>query len=124
MKLENLIADWISNNQILATDLQGIEACHFGILETTEGYMIYLIGAKEYDPDNDDWAIEVDFEPTNKYLEIPTELTDHLDWMAVLELVVKSLADYLSSDAFTNSQLANVDVITTGFDGGDLSRIK
>ncbi|MEQ9098279.1 MAG: hypothetical protein RIF36_23470 [Imperialibacter sp.] len=124
MKLENLIADWISNNQILATDLQGIEACHFGILETTEGYMIYLIGAKEYDPDDDDWAIEVDFEPTNKYLEIPTELTDQLDWMAVLELVVKSLADYISSDAFTNSQLANVDVITTGFDGGDLSRIK
>ncbi|MEQ9167649.1 MAG: hypothetical protein RLO12_15430 [Fulvivirga sp.] len=124
MKLEYLIADWISNNKISATDLQGIEACNFGIFETTDGYTIYLTGAKEYDSENDDWATEVDFEPKNKYLALPPELTKQLDWIGVLELVENSLTIYLKSDSFANSQFANINVITTGFDEGDLIRIK
>jgi len=124
MKLENLIADWITNNKIAASELQGIEAINFGIFETTDGFTTYLTGAKEYDSEDDDWATEVDFEPTNKYLAIPPELTKQLDWMGVLELVENSLTIYLNSDSFTNSQLTNINVITTGFDDGDLTRIK
>lgn len=124
MNLENLIADWISNNQILNSDLQGIEACNFGIFESTNGYTIYLTGSKVYDSEDDDWATEVDYEPTNKYLPIPTELTDKFDWMGVLELVENSLKAYLNSAAFRTSQLANINAITTGFDEGDLTRIK
>jgi len=124
MKLEILITDWIQNNNIRTQDLVGIEACNFGIFESTDGYTIYLTGSKEYDPEDDDWSTQIDFEPTNKYLLVPTELTGHLDWMGVLELVENSLNIYLNYNSFTNSQLANIYVITTGFDDGDLTRIK
>jgi len=124
MKLDELISNWISANKIGGSDLQGIEACNFGIFESTDGYTIYLTGSKEYDPEDDDWSTQIDYEPTNKYLLVPTGLTEHLDWMGVLELVENSLTAYVNSDTFANSELANITVITTGFDDGDLTRIK
>ena len=124
MKLDILIADWISNNDLKEDELQGIEAINFGIFESPNGYTIYLSGAKLYDPDDDDWSTSVDYEPTNKYLILSKEVTKELDWTQILDLVVNSLKVYLDTESFLSSSLAKIKVITTGFDDGDLIRIK
>ena len=124
MKLNELISDWIEQNDIAKADLKDIEACNFGIFEAIDGYTIYLTGSKIYDSEDDDWAIKIDFEPINKYLTILKKLTNELDWAGVFELVKKSLNSFMESEIFVSSHLNKVNIITTGFDSGGLIRIK
>lgn len=124
MKLQDLIADWIANNEIISRQVDGISACNFGLFESPKGYTIYLTGSKEYDSEDDDWALDVDYEPQYKYLIIPIEFTQRHDWLGVLEIVRTSLTEYLNSEAFSISGLSTIEVITTGFDDGELVRIK
>lgn len=101
-----------------------ITAFNFGLFETTDGYSIYLIGSKNYDPTDDDWATNVDFEPKDKYLHFDIDLVIDKDWEELLKISVELIEKYVSSDDFKTSILKNAMAITTGFDGGDLQRIK
>lgn len=103
-----------------------IVAFNFGLFETIEGFTIYLIGAKKYDPENDDWATEPDFEPDpeNEYLEINPGETEHLQPDDVLQKATDVVKRYLASSVFDRSFLKHAQVITIGFDDGSLSRIR
>ncbi|MBA4054095.1 MAG: hypothetical protein C0490_05225 [Marivirga sp.] len=103
---------------------KSILAFNFGLFETTEGYTIYLIGAKEYDEDDEDWATEVDFEPDEKYLAINPEETKGLEWNQVLDKAVDVVTKYVQSNDFNGSILKDAKAVTTGFDDGNLTRIK
>ena len=71
MSFEEKFNYWIDNVNLTENPPSDIIAYWFGLLETTVGYEIYLIGSKQYDKNDDDWACFNDFEPKEKYLEIP-----------------------------------------------------
>lgn len=51
-----------------------VVAYNFGIFESEGGYILYLVGSREYDPDDDDWACHEDYVPVEKYFEPPQKL--------------------------------------------------
>jgi hypothetical protein len=124
MTFENEFADTMTRLNKNEEPDKGILAFNFGLFETTEGYTIYLIGAKEYDEDDEDWATEVDFEPTEKYLAIDPEETKGLEWNHVLDKTVKVVTKYVQSNDFKTSILKDAKAVTTGFDDGNLTRIR
>ena len=97
-----------------------ITALNFGMLQSDKGYMVYLTGAEIYDPDDDDWAGEIDYQPPRKikYLLIPREFTAGLKWKGVLDMVVASLRELSGSNR--DNPLFIGRTMTAGFDDGEL----
>ena len=60
-KFNNWLDDIIKNEK----PNSDIIAYWVGIFETEEGYETYLIGSREFDSNDDDWACNVDFTPEN-----------------------------------------------------------
>lgn len=124
MNLNNQFEEWVKNINSNEKIENNIKAFNFGLFETENGYTMYLIGAKEYKENDDDWATVVDFEPTDKYFEMDKSIIKDKDWKEVLKLSTDLVSDYVKSKGFENSFLKNAEVITVGFDDGDLIRIK
>jgi hypothetical protein len=101
-----------------------IIAFNFGLFETIEGFTIYLIGAKNFDAQSDEWALEPDFEPKDEYLEINPDETAEMKPDDVLKMAAGVVVSYIDSESFPSSFLKNAQAITTGFDDGKLMRIK
>lgn len=80
-----------------------------------------MIGSKQYDAEDDDWACEEDFEPEMR--ECPNfEIDEELDWEYVLEIITNILKKLVHE--LSNIEILNVKHITTGFCDGDLVVIK
>jgi hypothetical protein len=101
-----------------------IIAFNFGLFETEDGYTIYVIGSGTFDEEDPDWATEVDFEPKDKYLQIDSSETKGLEWNQVLEKAKATIEEFVTSDKFDDSFMRHAKAVTTGFDDGDLLRIK
>ena len=124
MTFKEQFDDWITRLTKNEKPSAEIVAFNFGLFHTDDGYTMYVIGAKKFDDEDPDWATEVDFEPRDKYLEINPDETMDLEWNEVLEKARVTIEQFVSSDKFDNSFIRNARVITTGFDDGDLLRIK
>ena len=124
MNLKSQFKEWIENINSNEEIENNIKAFNFGLFETENGCTMYLIGAKEYNEKDDDWATVIDFEPTEKYFEIDKSIIKDKDWGEVLKLSTDLVNDYVQSQSFENSFLKNAEAITVGFDDGDLIRIK
>jgi hypothetical protein len=109
--------------KIIQTEKPGDEviAYYFGIFEASDGFKIYLIGSAQFDEEDSDWACNLSFEPIEKYL-----ILDYVnaDCQAVLEDVKLLINNFIQSSVFKNSFLYYAKAIATGFDNGDLFRIK
>lgn len=125
MSFINELTAWISKMNLDKKLFNEITAINFGIFESVEGYMIYLTGAKQFDQDKADWACSIDFDLNSdqKYLLIPKELTANTNWKEVLYLTEITLKEFIDSDRFKDSYLFER-ILTTGFDDGDLIRIR
>lgn len=124
MTLEIQFNKWLDRLNETEKVNEDIVAFNFGLFETNEGYTIYLIGSKTFDPDDDDWALNIDFEPKDKYLAFDKSLVKTKEWEEIQNVSANLITDYVNSDKFENSILNNATAITTGFDDGDLTRIK
>ena len=113
--------DWLNTIILKEKPSNDIVAYYFGIIETTNGFEVYLTGSKIFDEEDEDWACNVDFVPKDKYYKIEYE-TD--EWEFVLKLVQQMLEGYVQTKDFAGSFLENSIAIAYGFDGGDLYRIK
>jgi hypothetical protein len=71
--------EWLTKLSKTEKPDKSIIAYNFGIFETTEGYTVYLIGSKEFEEDDSDWATNEDFVPQLKYFPLPVEL-NQLEW--------------------------------------------
>jgi hypothetical protein len=102
-----------------------IIAINFGIFESEKGYKLYLGGFKEYDENNDDWAVGLgDFSPCEKYFTLPKRDFKKLNWDEVQENVAELIRNYMNKESYKDSFLDKATAITTGFDEGDLLKIK
>jgi hypothetical protein len=124
MTLEQTFEEWLENINQTETVDNSIEGFNFGLIETTNGFEMYLIGSKTFDLDDEDWATNVDFEPKQKYFHFGKEISTDKDWQDILKISEKLILNYVSSNSFKNSIIANAKVITTGFDDGNLTIIK
>jgi len=118
------LQEWLFKLCDTETPDKSIIAYNFGLFETEDGYTIYLIGSKEYDKNDQDWATNNDFEPSIKYYPLPTSEYKHLKWDKVLEKIKSELSVFTRTDKFRNSFFAKAKAITTGFDDGDLIKVK
>jgi hypothetical protein len=123
MTIEQRFLKWTEKiNQTERID-SSIVAYNFGLFESTKGYIMYLIGSKSFDKEDEDWATNVDFEPKEKYFELGKEFSKDKDWQEVLKYSEKLIADFVNSNDFRNSIFGNAKAITTGFDDGNLTVI-
>ena len=124
MKLSQLLSEWIRKIEEENPPAANIAAINFGMLTTDKGYMVYVTGAEIYDPDDDDWAGEIDYQPPRKikYLLLPREFTSGLKWKGVLESVVNSLKEIAVTDPARI--LFNGRGVTAGFDDNELMIVK
>lgn len=123
-KFENILKGWIkeiANEEIVP---ENIQALNFGIFESENGYTVYLMGSMEYDIEDDDWACNEDFVPNNRYLEFNEEEISNLDWENFQNLMVESLKNIIDSKEISEYKILNIDNITTGFDDGELVKVK
>lgn len=118
MEIKESIKKWIINVNSSEKIDDDIIALNFGLFEP---YGIELIGSKEYDEEDDDWACDEDFVPEIE--SCPNiNISEDEDWKDVLDIMVKILKELVS-------ELGDIDIfqnrnITTGFDDGDLIKIK
>lgn len=119
-----LFNDWLA--QICTTESpdDSIIAFNFGLFETENGYMVYLVGSSTYDEEDEDWATEEDFVPSIKYFELPPEEFRHLRFDVVQQKVKAKIEAFMQTDIFKQSFLFRAVAITIGFDDGNLELIK
>jgi len=105
-------------DKIIRTEIpdKDIIAYYFGIFESTDGYITYLTGSKEFDETDSDWACNTDFVPKDKYLNLGQTGTN---WEAILEQTKTLIQNFKQSPTFKNSFLDKAK-IATGFDDGEL----
>ncbi len=87
-EFEKLLTEWLYELLEKEKPKTSIKAFNFGLFETRGGYSLYLIGARRYDPNNDDWACNQDFVPNNKYFKISTRFSDGKKWDEVLSTLL------------------------------------
>lgn len=124
LTIEKLFSQWMTVLNAKEKPAKDIIAFNFGLLETDGGFAAYLMGAKSFDPDDGDWACNIDYEPEYKYMILDQRLTKGMNWENVLERMTQVIGDYIKTDEFNSSILKNATAITTGFDDGDLVRLK
>lgn len=80
-----------------------------------------MVGSTWFDKDDEDWACDEDFEPTQRSCP-DFEISDKLEWEEVLEIVIAILKDLINE--LPDIKLLKVDHIAVGFTDGDLTIIK
>ena len=118
LELDKWLLDIITQEKP-ATD---IAAFRFGLGEVEEGYVLYLAGSKKYQDADDEWATYPPEFIAKKELIIPASETEEWYWM-VLE-VIHYLGRVLRRSPLQNFFLGGNIPVYTGFEGGDLYRLK
>jgi len=112
---------WIEKIESGNLPNEEIKGLNFGLFESTDSYMMYLMGAENFDENNENWACEVDYEPKYKYLDLNDSKLNNSDWEYILDYSISMINDYLKEN---DSFLKNIENITIGFDDGNLTRLK
>ncbi len=98
-------------------------AFNLGLMESDQGFLMYFVGAFEYSEDDDDWAC---IEPPTKpyrYLKLPDKVQNE-SWETILDLCKKALTELESDGTLNTTLIKNAKAITTGFDDGELVKIR
>ena len=101
---------------------KSVIAFNIGLIETENGFSAYLIGAKEFDEDDPDWACGEAFTFTERYC--PIAKSGFKNWEDVQRAAVATAKAFLKSAEGKKSFLTSATAVTVGFDDGDLERVK
>jgi hypothetical protein len=113
---------WLSNVILNENPTVEIVAFRVGLGETVEGYVLYLAGSTTYDEADDEWAtFPPEFVAKNE-LHIPNEIEQ--EWYWILLSVIHSLGRILRKQPANQSFLGGTIPVYTGFESGNLYRIK
>lgn len=98
-------------------------AFNFGLFESDDGYVMYLVGGFEYSEDDDDWANMKMPTKDYRYLRFPDKLQEK-PWEAILEHATTVLLELEQEGTLATTLVKNAKAITTGFDEGTLIKIR
>tara|TARA_R110000868_G_scaffold178452_2_gene418124 strand:- start:5826 stop:6194 length:369 start_codon:yes stop_codon:yes gene_type:complete len=122
--MKNEIIDWLNNIEKQdGIPPDSVIAFNLGLMESDQGYMMYFVGAFEYSEDDDDWAC---IEPPTKsyrYFKLPDKVQNE-SWEMILDLCTKALTELESDGTLNLTLIKNAKAITTGFDDGELVKIR
>ena len=118
------VFDWLHTLEKEEKIPADIKALNFGLCEGVKGYFAYLIGAEDYDEEDDDWACAEDYEPETKYLEFDEGESLDMDWETFQNKIKACLTEYMNSEGNVKTSIFYGKIITTGFDDGDLVRVR
>jgi hypothetical protein len=125
MTFREIFQSWITDIIENERPSESLIAYNFGIFESDKGYIMYLVGSNTYDKNDDGWTAGFgDYTPKDRYLKLPGDEFKNLDSEGVQEKIEKTIKEFLKTEAFKNSFLNKAKAITTGFDDGDLVRLK
>lgn len=118
------ILQWLKKIEKLdGTPPESVIAFNLGIIEGDQGFVMYFVGAFEYSEDNDDWACLEPPTKTYRYLKLP-EKFQNLSGEIILELCRKALTEMEQDGTLNTTLMRNAKAITTGFDNGELIKIR
>ncbi|MBH8556518.1 hypothetical protein [Hymenobacter negativus] len=113
---------WLHGILTSEKPLDGISAYRFGLGEVEEGYVLYLAGSKIYNEEHDEWAANLPEFLAAKELIISGD--DGREWYWILLDVIYVLGRALRKMLVQSSFLGGTIPVYTGFESGDLYRIK
>lgn len=122
--MEKAIINWLQNIEVK----EGIPssttiAFNIGVFESEEGFTMYLVSSNVYSNIDDDWAcIDPPIE-SYKYLVLPDNFQNK-HWSEVLEICKNILIQLEKTGSLNKTLLKNAKFITTGFDDGELVKIR
>lgn len=105
------------------TPPEEVIAFNFGLFESNQGWMMYLVGGFEYSEDDDDWACIELPKDDYRYYRLPDKLQTK-SWEEILKLTVFTLKELEKEGLLNKTLLKKAKAITTGFDEGELSKIR
>jgi len=117
--MKEKIRTWLDQIENDAIVPENVIAFNFGLYETEHGYCIYLVGAHDYDENNDGWAEDAKNLNRAYFIEIETTC----DWKEFQKQVEHILSDEIKQRKRNPLSPFYRKVITTGFDDGSLTRI-
>ena len=118
MTFETELFDWIDRSLSEPIDKSVIAFC----FNLHEPYGIELIGASEFDPENDDWACTETFEPSQRDMDIPRSECAG-GWEECLQTMSSYIKKYLTSNRPGVKILLASKAVAIGFVDGDLKII-
>lgn len=122
--LNDTLRNWLTGLASKDNILENIVALNIGIFETEGGYSLYLCGATEYDEEDSDWACEPAYEPDDTYLMFTGSDFSDMPWEDFLSNIQSALEEVLTSGDETIDSWLGERIVTTGFDDGDLIRVR
>lgn len=122
-EIKRLIWFWINRIDDKEVIPKPVKAFNFGIIETENDYQTYLVGTNNYDTENDDWACKEDFTPKEKYLSLGAD-SKKWNWEEIQSIVKMGVEQYIENRISPLTFVHKADYLTTGFDDGELKRIK
>jgi hypothetical protein len=122
MKKELL--EWFKNIEKKdGTPPDSVIAFNLGLMKSDHGYMMYFVGAFEYSEDDDDWACIEPPKKAYRYLRLPDKVQNET-WETILELCKIALTEMELDGTLNMTLIKNAKAITTGFDDGELVKIR
>jgi len=125
MNFEQEFEAWLSNN-ITCEIPEDVKAFSFNLFESCieddKKFGIELIGAGEFDSENEDWACDEIWEPKLRELDIPTSFSGE-SWEICQERLKSLITKVLASNTHCKNQLKSRKGIGIGFVDGNLEMI-
>jgi hypothetical protein len=94
-------------------------AFSFNLAETSDAFVMELIGSPRFDPSNPDWACDEVFEVRDPEFELPHSEVGR-EWEPVLQLGVTMVRRYLQDEGNAGLRLREAKGVGVGFVDGDL----
>lgn len=115
------LQEWLIN--MVETEKPGklIIAYQFGLFESEDEYVIFLIGSKQYNKDQGG-VTSINFEPSNMYYPLPESEYKNLTREQAWARIIVQFRNFKKTDKFKNSFFAKAKVITTDLNGEIWSR--
>lgn len=122
--MKNKIMEWLQDIEKQdGMPPEVVIAFNFGLFESDQGYMVYLVGGFEYSEEDDDWACLEPPANDYRYLRFPDDIQSE-SWESILDYSEKILKELEREGAFNQTLIKNAKAITTGFDDGGLRKIR
>ena len=96
-----------------------VEALYLNLVESVGDIDIELFGVGAFDPNDVDWACEVNYQ--GKSLELIDVMGNPDDWEKVLNEISKLVSDYI---ALNNDKVASISRIGVGFGDSEIELVK
>ncbi len=120
--LKNKMEEWLQKIAATKTLSNDVIAVNVGLFETDGGYAAYLYASDEYDDEDEDWACGEPME--DSYLMLTGEPYESVDWETFLSKEVEAMKEILASGNEAIDNFFGARIITTGFDDGNLVRLR